>query len=174
MTRPYPRLDGADARSIRDKIDRIFVDEIRRLEDCFYGTAQEWDAEGLASVRATDGWRDGVSCPYVIGGRTFDVRADAAASRALFDRIHGALWQLHELCLIAQAEADTDPDAARLRYRERWDPDPADPDNMQRRITVDRKAELRAVIRAAREANIDFSEIVPAGIRQAVVNYLKA
>ncbi len=175
MSRPYPPLDrGIQWRSIRNKIDRFFVDEIRRLEDAFYGTPEEWDEEGLATRRSNDGWRHGASHPYVIGGRTFDAQANATASKTLFDRLHGALWQLHELCLIVQAEIDESPVATALRYRERWDPDPTDPGKAQRKVIVDLKTELKSAIRDARQARIDLTEVVPASIRQTLVSYLNA
>jgi hypothetical protein len=101
--------------SLRRAVDAKFNDLHDSLEEAYYGRR----AENGRFVRGT-GWRDGVSSPW----HGVDVQATPGESKALFDRLHGALWWRYDGALAAEnarqggpypLEKLDPPDAAGLR-----------------------------------------------------------
>ncbi len=109
MPRPYPSVSKAQWASVRAKVDARFHDIVRSLEDSYYGTALTWDGEGLTKTRAADGWRDGVSHPFVTGPRTYDKEPTLAENKLLFDKLHGVIWMHYTVAMVDQNIADGNP-----------------------------------------------------------------
>lgn len=87
-------LDGTQFESLRKAIDGKFNALHDSLEDAYYNH-----------------WKKGLSKAW----HGFDVQADSADSKALFDSLHGALWNEHEAALIAENERQGHPyDADKL------------------------------------------------------------
>lgn len=81
---------GVAEGGLPDDLDRKFRSIVDRLEDSYYGT-------GTPGNRNQDGWKHDVSNPFTVLGKTFDKEADPAASKVLFDGLHGTLWHLQFL-----------------------------------------------------------------------------
>jgi len=79
--------------SLRRAIDTKFNDLHDSLEEAYYGRR----GDDGRFVRGT-GWRDGASSPW----HGVDVQATPAESKALFERLHGALWWRHDGALAAE------------------------------------------------------------------------
>ena len=114
MARPHPSLSGAQWATVREQVDTRFLDLVRSLEDSYYGTALTWDADGSARTRSLDGWRHGVSHPFVSGAKVYDVQLtnellNIEETKTLFDKLHGLIWQHHTVAMVDQNIADGKP-----------------------------------------------------------------
>lgn len=94
LVRNYTGIQYAELRQQVDPIFTLLGDE---LEECYYGAK---DQDGYF-VDGT-GWRNGVSDPWM-DMPAYDVQRGAtpeetaALSKALFDRLHGALWTVYTI-----------------------------------------------------------------------------
>ena len=147
VTRPYPALAGRPAAAQRVRVDAAALDQVRVLEDAYYGTATAWDDDGNATARARDGWRHGnAERSVTIGGRAYGYPGSLPAAKALLDRLHGLIWCAHAASLTLQKKADGVPLV----------------EDEDLRLAVDKQA----VKAAAREGD-DVRGIIPAHLRAA-------
>jgi len=78
---------GVKNQALREKVDVITNELHDLLEDAYYGT---YVSDG---VRMSDGWKHGVSKPFL----SWDVEPTLPESLALFQALHGMLFQIHTL-----------------------------------------------------------------------------
>lgn len=78
---------------LREIVDPRFNAAHDALSDAYYGTLQ-FDGQGIYIGRAADGWKHDVSHPVTLGGQDFDKDSDPTLSKALFDRVHGHIFDL--------------------------------------------------------------------------------
>lgn len=115
--------------SLRKDIDPPFLALVESLDVAYY---QFWK-KGLPQL-----WHG------------FDVQATPALSKALFDRLHGAIWNAHEL-------------AIRDENEKRGFPYPVDKvDPLDETGAVRRSRQTEARLRVARAAGIDVATILAA------------
>lgn len=62
------------------------------------------DAHDTLSKAYYEHWRNGESFPITIGGSSFDARPTKEESKALFDKLHGLIFELHEVELYNEAK----------------------------------------------------------------------
>ena len=163
VARPYPSLKGAQYESVRRKKDPRTLDIVRRLEDSYYGTALTWDKEGHAVTRAQDGWKHGVSHPFVSGAFSYDVQSTLKESKALFDNLHGLCWQKHLVAVVDQNVADGNPypDMDLEETEQELPRRPGDgPDEVRyRRVRISKKKEAQKQITDLRIKGIEIEDI---------------
>jgi len=152
MPRPYPPRRNVQWQTVRDKVDEKFLDLARRLDDSYYGTALGLDSEGSATSRAADGWKHGVSHPFISGPNTYDVQPTPGESQILFDKLHGVIWQHHTIASVDQNITDglPYPDMDIQREEQELPRKPEDlPDEVRFRIVeVSRKAKAQGMVDA--------------------------
>lgn len=85
------QLDGVEFAELRKVVDQKFADLHDSLEEAYYG---QRDSSGRFTPGT--GWKDGVSVPW----NGFDKGNTPAASKEIFDRLHGQLFHEHHLALI--------------------------------------------------------------------------
>lgn len=89
-------------------------------------------------------WKNGRSSPW----HGFDVQATPELSKALFDRLHGAIWGAHEL-------------AIRDENERRGFPYPVDKvDPLDEAGLIRRSAQLKTRLRALRATGVDVAAIL--------------
>ena len=64
--------------SIRREVDPKYLALISQLDDCYYKH-----------------WKLGKSKPFVMAGIQYDMQPTFEESKALFQKIHGAIWATH-------------------------------------------------------------------------------
>jgi hypothetical protein len=100
MVRPVRNFDGVQHESLRThkirgrRFDDIFNEIHDTLEEAYYGDRGE-DGRFVPGT----GWKDGVSKPFIISGQTFDIQPTLEESKALFDRLHGLLWDRYAVAI---------------------------------------------------------------------------
>ena len=88
--------------SVRKVVDAKYLAEANALSDAYYNF-----------------WKKGLSKTW----RGFDKAQNAAASKTLFDRLHGMIWHKHTLAVIAENTRQGNPyeaDGGRSTESQAW------------------------------------------------------
>lgn len=88
-------LEGVQFAEIRKAVDPAFLALAESLETAYYGPRDENGA-----FVPGEGWRNGKSSPW----NGYDAQKTPAESKALFDQLHGEMWNQHHLALVAENE----------------------------------------------------------------------
>lgn len=121
--RSYKGVQNEKLRTLRirgEQFDDIFNAIHDTLEEAYYG-----DRDETGRFVMWTGWKHGVSKPFTIEGAVFDVQSSRETSKALFDRLHGLLWDRYQTAMhktnmalpLGQQTPREDYDV------EEWDPD---------------------------------------------------
>ena len=132
MARPARNYANIQFEELRRQIDGPFNELHDGLEEAYYG-----DRRPDGSLDKSTGWMAGVSKPW----EGFDKEATPTASKALFNRLHGALWQFRALHFHAENLKRPQPYPAD-RYDE-YDDEQPDGTVAKRRRVEDERASLR-------------------------------
>ena len=100
-----PEADGG----LPDSLDEHFAQMAEDLEIAYYGS-------GPPGARNEDGWKHGVSSPYMLFAKNYDVQPTVAESKVLFDRLHGVIFHLHFLALHWLAQKVVSVPESEYRY----------------------------------------------------------
>lgn len=95
--RTYAGVQNEELRTVKireQQFDDIFNEIHDTLEEAYYG-----DRDDKGRFVPGTGWKDGKSKLFTIGAQTFDVQAALAESKALFDRLHGLLWDRYQTAM---------------------------------------------------------------------------
>lgn len=117
MPSPHDRNIGPGIQfgELRQLIDARFNAVHDALEDSYYGTPQ-FDGAGKFTGRVENGWKHGQSHPFINGPFVWDLNPITGmierwngtaivvfpSAKGVFNTLHGLIWHLHHLALIAE------------------------------------------------------------------------